>query len=97
MLRSESLQQLHMEYGSTRCKAAVARQAYNERPNRFQSQFPPLLGLAPTSTAALPPTTPVVAPAPAALVSAAPTVAQANCSYQQPTVEDEQQWTQVRN
>jgi hypothetical protein len=80
-------------------RAAVARQAYNERPTRLQSQFPPTLGLGlgPTSTPTLPPTTPAVALAPAARASAAPALAQANCGYQQPTVEDEQQWTQVMN
>jgi hypothetical protein len=94
--------------------AADARQAYNERPTHFQSQSqsqpPPNLGLglSPTPTPTLPLTL-AVAPVPATLAPAAPVLAaaapvapapaQANCSYQQPTVEDEdeQQWTQVRN
>ena len=70
-------------------RTEAARQAYNERPTRFQSQLPLTLGLGLAPTLA-----------PAALASAASDAlapAQVNCSYQQLTVEDEQQWTQARN
>ena len=67
-------------------RTTAARQAYDERPSRFQS----LATLAPAAAPIL---------APAAPASATPAIAQAKCSYQQPTVEDEEQeqWTQVGN
>jgi hypothetical protein len=59
-----------------------------------QPAAPPAAAPAPAPAPALAP-----APAPALAPTLAPTPAAApnNCSYQQPTVEDEQQWTQVRN